>query len=171
MHSLPAEMYPICIQAYLYMYNQTKNKFHCFLSPRTSSLKKWYQFLQTPSHRQSAEYGMALVLQVHVSHEQKFLNLQFFNSLHGFEAFSNVVHSGLTSHPQSVMAMDCSFNGVLFDQIQLCSIALKICCSRASFVEGIGQQCNSTWRANASDKHLPVYGDMKHHPWGQQNTL
>ena len=29
MHKLPTEMYPICIWAYLYMYNQTRNKFHC----------------------------------------------------------------------------------------------------------------------------------------------
>ena len=105
MHTSPAEMYPICINVYLYMYNQTKNKFHCVLSRRTSSLKKRYQFLQTLSHQQSSEC----------------LNLQFFNSLHGFEAF--VVHSGLTSphlstsHPQSATTMDCSFNGVLFDQI------------------------------------------------------
>ena len=26
------DMYPMCIQVYLYMYSQTKNKFHCPLS-------------------------------------------------------------------------------------------------------------------------------------------
>ena len=77
-----------------------------------------------------------------MSCEHKFSHLQFFNFLHALEAFGNVFHIELTlphlstSHALSVMAMDSSFSCVLFDQIQLDSIALRICCSRASFVRG-----------------------------------
>ena len=72
-----------------------------------------------------------------MSCDHKFLHLQFFNFLHAFEAFGNVVHIELhafeafgnvahieltlprssTSHVLSVMEMDSSFSCVLFDQI------------------------------------------------------
>ena len=81
-----------CVYKSIYICTIKQKTSFTVLSPPTLSLKKLYQFSQTPSHRQSLEYGMAQVLQAHVSRKHRFLHLQFFNSLHAFEAFANVVH-------------------------------------------------------------------------------
>ena len=121
-HTLPAEMYPTCIEAYLYMYNQMKNNF----TPLSANLiieEVILVFENTViSAKLRAWYGVGFT-STRVTWAQIFFHLQIFNSLHSFEDFANVVHSGLTSprssasHPQLATAMDYSFNYVLFDQI------------------------------------------------------